>query len=534
MVRTPHVPGRGAQVSRGQEGPAEQPAGTSSIPRSSGTRPCIVAGCTYHGRTIKPHFYREHVPKILSLGCECYLQVQVLNRLAAELRYTSLQLLVDSVFTSLDVKDLTFNEALVAAMQKLSLHIGMGVPKTTADFLRQRSPAVLLHWRVLGSLLNRMSEKRRAGFAKWDPPVLPLKEARDLVVRSIDRLLDEEEEMDQSPTPMEPKLTIPTSDPSMAADKEQPRGVVSASCTPAGAAEARTVDPPAPTSPTTTASPKPKATTPAVTPRPAPTSLPMLEVYDSHFHLDRMMGRDTPIGDLYKMQPSRAPELPCKVKGGAAIFCDPAYYPHRIQAAFQDKRFAVAVGLHPRHVASLTQDELGRYKYLVKTPRVGALGEVGLDYTAKNIPRQKEVLQEILREHLYLSKPVILHLRGTRGHEDRTYETALEVIRPCLDQKQPIQLHCFSGGSAVFPRWQKHFPNVYASFSGLVTSFSESQKLGLRGSARRSPPPRDRLAVLANEGHQKRQYPSSYWGCRRFGGRNPARASSRRYRRSQR
>ena len=202
-----------------------------------------MAGCTYHGRTIKLHFFREHVPKILSLDCECYLQVQVLNRLAAELRYTSLQLLVDSVFTSLDVEDLTFNEALVAAMQRFSLHTGAGVPKTTADFLRQRSPAVLLHWRVLGSLLNRMSEKRRAGFAKWDPPVLPLGEASDLVVRSIDRLLDEEEEMDQSPTPMEPKLTSPTSDPSMAADKEQPRGIVSASCTPTGAAEARAVDP---------------------------------------------------------------------------------------------------------------------------------------------------------------------------------------------------------------------------------------------------------------------------------------------------
>ena len=52
----------------------------------------------------------------------------------------------------------------------------------------------------------------------------------------------------------------------------------------------------------------------------------------------------------------------------------------------------MTVGLHPRHVASLTQDELGRYKYLVKTPRVGALGEVVLDYTAKNIPRQREVL----------------------------------------------------------------------------------------------------------------------------------------------
>ena len=158
------MPGRRAQVRRGQEGPAKQPAGTSSIPRSSGTRPCIVAGCSYHGLTIKPHFFRE------SLDCECKLQVQVLNRLAAEVRYISLQLLLDSVFTSLDVKDLTFNETLVAKMQRFSLHTGEGVPKTTAEFLRQQSPAVLLHWRVLGSLLNRMSEKRRAGFAKMGSP----------------------------------------------------------------------------------------------------------------------------------------------------------------------------------------------------------------------------------------------------------------------------------------------------------------------------------------------------------------------------
>ena len=109
--------------------------------------------------------------------------------------------------------------------------------------------------------------------------------------------------MDQSPTSTEPKLTGPTSDPSMAADKEQPRQIVSAFYAPSGGAEARTVDPPAPTSLTTTASLKPKATTSAVTPHPAPTSLPMLEVYDSHFHLDRMMGCDAPIRNLYKMQP---------------------------------------------------------------------------------------------------------------------------------------------------------------------------------------------------------------------------------------
>ena len=77
-------------------------------------------------------------------------------------------------------------------------------------------------------------------------------------------------------------------------------------------------------------------------------------------------------------------------------------------------------------------------------------------------------------------------------------------------------------------------PERLCQFLGTRDLLLREPEARTEGSARRSPPPRDRLAVLANEGHQKRQYPSSYWECRRFGGRNPARASSRRYRRSQR
>ena len=150
----------------------------------------------------------------------------------------------------------------------------------------------------------------------------------------------------------------------------------------------------------------------------------------------------------------------------------------------------MTVGLHPRHVASLTQEELGRYKYLVKTPHVGALGEVGLDYTAKNIPRQREVLQEILSEHKDLSKPVILHLRGTRGHEDRTYDCPRSdptVFRSKADDPTALLFR----GSLRIPSMAKALPERLCQLFGTRDLLLREPEARTEGSARRSPPPRD-------------------------------------------
>ncbi|GFR71218.1 3'-5' ssDNA/RNA exonuclease TatD [Elysia marginata] len=117
----------------------------------------------------------------------------------------------------------------------------------------------------------------------------------------------------------------------------------------------------------------------------------------------------------------------------------------------------------------------------MRSPKIKALGEVGLDFQARHMGKQEEVLRYILRAYADPAKPVILHLRGPRGNEDVAYSRGLKLARECLDKTQPIQLHCFNGGSAAFAQWREHFPNVYASFSGLVTSFTEDQKRGLKG-----------------------------------------------------
>ncbi|GFO22997.1 3'-5' ssDNA/RNA exonuclease tatd [Plakobranchus ocellatus] len=94
--------------------------------------------------------------------------------------------------------------------------------------------------------------------------------------------------------------------------------------------------------------------------------------------------------------------------------------------------------------------------------------------------KQKETLHYLLRGFADPSRPVILHLRGHKGKEDEVYFRGLKIVSPCLPREQPIQLHCFSGSAVAFAKWQKRFPDVYASFSGLVSSFEDHQKQGLR------------------------------------------------------
>ncbi|GFN90468.1 3'-5' ssDNA/RNA exonuclease tatd [Plakobranchus ocellatus] len=143
--------------------------------------------------------------------------------------------------------------------------------------------------------------------------------------------------------------------------------------------------------------------------------------------------------------------------------------------------FVATIGVHPRHILSWNAPQKEAFKILVRSPNTKALGEIGLDFTAKGIKKQEEVLKYLLRGFLNTAKPVILHLRGRKGHEDEAHNRGVNLAGACLPREQPIQLDCFSGGADIAARWQRQFPNLYMSFSGLVDSFNEHQKRGLQG-----------------------------------------------------
>ena len=126
-----------------------------------------------------------------------------------------------------------------------------------------------------------------------------------------------------------------------------------------------------------------------------------------------------------------------------------------------------AVGSHPDAADEVNQAVLEEYRMLCKlTPKVKAIGEIGLDYHYEDIPRQRQ--QEAFRAQMALAKelnlPVIVHER--EAHEDgmRIVEEFPEVTGV---------FHCYSG-SAEMAKWLVQ-QGWYIGFTGVLT-FKNARK----------------------------------------------------------
>lgn len=125
--------------------------------------------------------------------------------------------------------------------------------------------------------------------------------------------------------------------------------------------------------------------------------------------------------------------------------------------------FFAAVGLHPTSkVADLDADLVEIEALARENPgRVVAIGEIGLDYYWKDVPREEQkprlVRQLVLSRGLAL--PVIFHCRDAL--ED------LLAILEAEDELPPGVFHCFSGGPAEVERALQL--GFHLSFAGNVT-----------------------------------------------------------------
>ena len=112
-------------------------------------------------------------------------------------------------------------------------------------------------------------------------------------------------------------------------------------------------------------------------------------VTDSHFHLDRTLGRlrlpaNGTLRDIIQAVPV-PPSEQVSVTRSVAVYCDAKTYPSPQRLLDLEEGIAVAVGIHPRHASSLQKGRLTgaleTLKPLLDHPRVRALGEVGIDRT---------------------------------------------------------------------------------------------------------------------------------------------------------
>ena len=142
-----------------------------------------------------------------------------------------------------------------------------------------------------------------------------------------------------------------------------------------------------------------------------------------------------------------------------------------------------AVGIHPHDAAQLSDGLLKELTFLSKSPKVVAIGEIGLDYYRNLSPRevQQEALRKLLRLAGDANLPVILHCRGEKavvggltGSGDAAYRDLFRILQE--ERKPPIHelLHCFSGDHAVAKEGMEM--GLTLSFAGNLT-FAKAEAL---------------------------------------------------------
>ncbi len=195
-------------------------------------------------------------------------------------------------------------------------------------------------------------------------------------------------------------------------------------------------------------------------PPPPPPLLPAT-VVDSHTHLDAC-GATDPSGVRAALDRAAA-------VGVAAVVTVADDMPAArwvVQASSWDDRVFAAVALHPARTAVMTDADRAELEWLVRQPRVVAVGETGLDYYWTRVDPScspPEAQREAYRWHIDLAKrvgkPLMIHDREAHGD-----------VLAVLEQEGPphtVVFHCFSGDAAMARTCIE--AGYVLSFSGTVT-----------------------------------------------------------------
>ncbi|MFA5793048.1 MAG: TatD family hydrolase [Candidatus Gracilibacteria bacterium] len=121
--------------------------------------------------------------------------------------------------------------------------------------------------------------------------------------------------------------------------------------------------------------------------------------------------------------------------------------------------FAV-LGIHPSECDDLSDEEISWMREKSKSPKVVAIGEIGLDYFRNKFSPEKQ--EEVFRKQIRLAKelalPCVIHSR----------DSGEETLKILIDEKlEKAVFHCYSY-DLDFARkvWERGY---YTSFTGIVT-----------------------------------------------------------------
>ena len=212
---------------------------------------------------------------------------------------------------------------------------------------------------------------------------------------------------------------------------------------------------------------------------PCVTSTPYLAA-DTHCHLQQLVGYgETRYPSLEAALAAPVPHA-IRVDHLVPSYCWPNTWEDIVQPRPREARH-IALGWHPTQAALRSDALLDRFRGLLVTPDVMALGEVGLDYNRisymeepeqeKARQQQQELLEIMCREAKSHCLPLVLHCRDVGRAESATNDCLNILQRVFYHQREqdwPIYLHCFNYGMDVALRWTSIFAQVYFGISPLL------------------------------------------------------------------
>lgn len=156
-----------------------------------------------------------------------------------------------------------------------------------------------------------------------------------------------------------------------------------------------------------------------------------MKLIDSHAHID---GREYDADRRQVLQRARAAGVVAIINIGA----DLASSRRSVALAQAHPEVYATVGVHPHSASRLTDETISQLKTLAQSPKVVAIGEIGLDFYRNLSPQadQWRAFQAQLDLAGELGLPVVVHDRDA-------HEEILEMLKE--HPRLRVLMHCFSG-----------------------------------------------------------------------------------------
>ena len=463
-------------------------SGGKKYRKSTSHQVCPVTGCGEITKYLKDHVQQRHLPSLyhqlgqndLGLSNTHRQRLNGLEHLAADIlgpNSSSLDLLdyVNSRLQDIIHVPTSIWGPLQGEMRALCRFARWSVPEKFEVFPRVNSPAALIYWRILVSLLGQLTEVQRTEFyltyniggdseetfpktsagavlreGRSSSHIIPSREEPHEPIQTGEflRVAEDLARIVEGQVPEDHRRTINTDSSDLTVTiRERPNNTHEGSYAPSPWA-----------------------------------------AFDSHFHLDRtarkLWGLDevstVTMNDILGYALPHPPVTPVNLVGGVMVFCDPET---RLSIPLMDGRWKIAVGLHPKKVPNCSEAYLEQIKTLLySNPLVVALGEIGLDRTVPDyLWDDQDLVFKRMLTFCHPEKVLVLHLRGSSNiHSSDVLMAALQYVRKACSQDQKIHLHCFTGQASDVEAWIEDFPNCHFGFTTRVSSFNGRQQEALR------------------------------------------------------